>query len=230
MRVLQIQSNAPHAMLVEMKLHAEGMKVFTTDLGEEGFDLAKVYEYELILLDLELPDMTGFDVLRRLRAAKIGTPVIFITTDGDIETKVKAFQLGADDYMVKPFHMDELVARARAISRRAAGIPEAVVQHGPLTVNLSQKWAENAAGERIHLTGKEFAILEALIMRRGGLVTRDALMGFLYNGIDEPEIKIVDVLICKVRKKLNDHGVPGRLIDTVWGRGYRICAPAEATV
>jgi len=226
MRVLLIEDDSATAQSIELMLKSQGINAYTTDLGEEGIDLGKVYEYDLILLDLNLPDVSGFEVLRSLRVSKVKTPILILSGHAGIEDKVKGLGLGADDYLTKPFHKDELVARIHAVVRRSQGHAESVVQVGDLTVNLDAKTAE-IAGERVPLTGKEYQMLEYLSLRKGSTVTKEMFLGQLYGGMDEPEIKIIDVFICKLRKKLADASNGKDYIETVWGRGYILREPPQ---
>jgi two-component system cell cycle response regulator CtrA len=226
MRVLLIEDDGATAQSIELMLKSDGFNVYTTDLGEEGVDLGKVYDYDIILLDLNLPDMTGFDVLKSLRVAKVNTPILILTGQGDIETKVRGLGFGADDYMTKPFHKDELVARIHAIVRRSKGHSQSVITTGNLTVNLDAKTVE-VAGQRVHLTGKEYQMLELLSLRKGTTLTKEMFLNHLYGGMDEPELKIIDVFICKLRKKLAAATHGDHYIETVWGRGYVLRDPAE---
>jgi two-component system cell cycle response regulator CtrA len=226
MRVLLIEDDNSTAQSIELMLKSESFNVFTTDLGAEGSDLGKLYDYEIILLDLNLPDMSGFEVLRTLRIAKIKTPILILSGIGGIEDKVKGLGFGADDYMTKPFHKDELVARIHAIVRRSQGHAQSVVQTGDLTVNLDQKTAE-IDGARVHLTGKEYQMLELLCLRKGATLTKEMFLNQLYGGMDEPEIKIIDVFMCKLRKKLANASDGKNYVETVWGRGYVLRDPSE---
>ena len=226
MRVLLIEDDGATAQSIELMLKSDGFNVYTTDLGEEGVDLGKVYDYDIILLDLNLPDMTGFDVLKSLRVAKVNTPILILTGQGDIETKVRGLGFGADDYMTKPFHKDELVARIHAIVRRSKGHSQSVITTGTLTVNLDAKTVE-VAGSRVHLTGKEYQMLELLSLRKGTTLTKEMFLNHLYGGMDEPELKIIDVFICKLRKKLAAATTGDHYIETVWARGYVLRDPAE---
>ena len=229
MRVLLVEDDSATAQSLELMLKAEGFNVYTTDLGEEGVDLGKIYDYDLILLDLNLPDMSGMDVLRTLRAAKIDTPIMILSGAAEIDIKVKTFSGGADDYMTKPFHKDEMIARIHAVVRRSKGHAQSVIKTGDIMVNLDSKTVE-VAGARVHLTGKEYEMLELLALRRGTTLTKEMFLNHLYGGIDEPELKIIDVFICKLRKKLAAAADGKHHIETVWGRGYmmRDTSAAEA--
>jgi two-component system cell cycle response regulator CtrA len=219
MRVLLIEDDRATAQSIELMLKSGRFSVYTTDLGEEGIDLGKVYDYDIILLDLNLPDMSGFEVLRSLRVSKVRTPALILSGLAGIEDKVKGFGFGADDYMTKPFHKDELVARIHAIVRRSRGLAQSMIQSGDLVVNLDSKTVEiNCA--RVHLTGKEYQMLELLSLRKGMTLSKEMFLNHLYGGIDEPEMKIIDVFMCKLRKKLANASGGKNYIETVWGRGY----------
>ena len=229
MRVLLIEDDSAAAQSIELMLKSESFTVYTTDLGEEGIDLGKIYDYDIILLDLNLPDMSGFEVLRSLRISKVKTPTLILSGLGGIEDKVKGFGVGADDYMTKPFHQDELVARIHAIVRRSKGHAQSVIQTDDLVVNLDTKTSE-VNGARVHLTGKEYAMLELLSLRKGMTLTKEMFLNHLYGGIDEPEVKIIDVFMCKLRKKLAGASGGKNYIETVWGRGYVLRHPTEEAV
>ncbi|NHK27466.1 response regulator transcription factor [Parvularcula flava] len=226
MRVLLIEDDGATAQSIELMLKSDGFNVYTTDLGEEGVDLGKLYDYDIILLDLNLPDMTGFDVLKKLRVSKVNTPILILTGLGDTENKVRGLGFGADDYMTKPFHKDELVARIHAIVRRSKGHAQSVITTGSLTVNLDAKTVD-VGGQRVHLTGKEYQMLELLSLRKGTTLTKEMFLNHLYGGMDEPELKIIDVFICKLRKKLALATDGEHYIETVWGRGYVLRDPAS---
>ena len=226
MRVLLIEDDSATAQSIELMLKSESFNVYTTDLGEEGIDLGKIYDYDIILLDLNLPDMSGFEVLRKLRASKVKTPTLILSGLAGIEDKVKGLGFGADDYMTKPFHKDELVARIHAIVRRSKGHAQSVVQTGDLVVNLDSKTVQ-INGTSVHLTTKEYQMLELLSLRKGMTLTKEMFLNNLYSGIDEPEIKIIDVFICKLRKKLANASYGKDYIETVWGRGYVLREPSE---
>src|SRR6202453_1354202 len=228
MRVLLIEDDSAMARSIELMLRSEGLNVYTTDLGEEGIDLGKLYDYDIIVLDLQLPDMSGFEVLKALRVAKVQTPVLILSGNAIVEAKVKALGFGADDYMTKPFHKDELVARIQAVVRRSKGHSQSVIITGKLTVNLDAKTVE-VDGSRVHLTGKEYQMLELLSLRKGTTLTKEMFLNHLYGGRDEPELKIIDVFICKLRKKLAAAANGKHHIETVWGRGYVLTDPQGAS-
>ncbi|MBO0335218.1 response regulator transcription factor [Sneathiella sp. CAU 1612] len=226
MRVLLIEDDSSMARGIELMLSAEGLNVYTTDLGEEGVDLGKLYDYDIIILDLGLPDMSGYDVLKKLRTAKVSTPILILSGMSEPDDKVKGLGFGADDYLTKPFNKDELVARIHAIVRRSKGHAQSTIQTGKLTVNLDSKSVE-VSGQRLHLTGKEYGMLELLSLRKGTTLTKEMFLNHLYGGMDEPELKIIDVFVCKLRKKLAAATAGDNYIETVWGRGYVLRDPEE---
>jgi two-component system, cell cycle response regulator CtrA len=226
MRVLVIEDDSATAQSIELILKSESFNVYTTDLGEEGVDLSKLYDYDIILLDLNLPDMSGFEVLSSLRVSKVKTPTLILSGLAGIEDKVKGLGFGADDYMTKPFHKDELVARIHAVVRRSKGHAQSVIEIGDLVVNLDTKTVE-VGGQRVHLTGKEYQMLELLSLRKGTSVTKEMFLTNLYGGMHEPEIKIIDVFICKLRKKLASVSFGKNYIETVWGRGHMLRQPTD---
>ncbi|MDF1854120.1 response regulator transcription factor CtrA [Pseudooceanicola sp.] len=224
MRVLLVEDDPTTSKSIELMLTHANLNVYTTDLGEEGIDLAKLYDYDLILLDLGLPDMNGHDVLRQLRMAKVETPILILSGADDTQNKIKGFGFGADDYMTKPFHREELVARIHAIIRRSKGHAQSIINTGKVSVNLDAKTVD-VTGKPVHLTGKEYQMLELLSLRKGTTLTKEMFLNHLYGGMDEPELKIIDVFICKLRKKLSTATGGNNYIETVWGRGYVLRDP-----
>ncbi len=195
MRVLLIEDDGATARSIELMLTSESFNVYATDLGVEGVDLGKLYDYDIIVLDLNLPDMSGLEVLRSLR-------------------------------ICKPFHKDELVARIHAIVRRSKGHAQSVIQTGDLVIDLEAKTVE-VNGQRVHLTGKEYQMLELLSLRKGKTLMKEMFLNHLYGGMNEPGRKIIDVLICKLRKKLASASDGKDYIETVWGRGYMLREPND---
>ncbi|WP_434612243.1 response regulator transcription factor CtrA [Tabrizicola sp. M-4] len=219
MRVLLVEDDPATSRSIELMLTHANLNIYCTDLGEDGIDLAKLYDYDLILLDLNLPDMSGHEVLRQLRLARIETPILILSGSDDTDSKIRGFGFGADDYMTKPFHREELIARIHAIIRRSKGHSQSVIRTGRVNVNLDAK-SVDVDGKSVHLTGKEYQILELLSLRKGTTLTKEMFLNHLYGGMDEPELKIIDVFICKLRKKLAEATGGENYIETVWGRGY----------
>ncbi len=224
MRVLLVEDDLTTQQSIQMMLESENMIVDATDLGEDGLEIGKLYDYDIILLDIMLPDMDGFEVLRRLRDSRVKTPVLILSGLTESESKVKGLKSGADDYLTKPFDKAELLARIQAIVRRSAGHAQSVVTTGQLSVNLDAHTVE-VNSQSIHLTGKEYGILELLSLRKGTTLTKEMFLNHLYGGMDEPELKIIDVFICKLRKKLSTATGGDNYIETVWGRGYVLRDP-----
>ncbi|MFN5588939.1 MAG: response regulator transcription factor CtrA [Holosporales bacterium] len=219
MRVLLIEDDSSISKAIELMLTSAGMVVDVTDMGEEGLEIGKIYDYDAIVLDLGLPDMDGYDVLKRFRQAKVNTPVLILSGLAQPSDKVKGLGFGADDFISKPFDRAELLARINAIIRRSKGHAQPTIQTGRLTVNLQTQTAY--VDEKIlPLSNKEYAIIELLSLRKGVTITKEMFLNHLYGGLDEPELKIVDVFICKLRKKLALATGNAKYIETVWGRGY----------
>ena len=228
MRVLLVEDDSATATSISMMLQAEGFVCDTTDLGEDGLEIGKLYDYDIIILDLMLPDMDGYEVLKRLRAAKVRTPILILSGLSGLDNKVKGLGFGADDFLTKPFERRELLARIQAIVRRAKGHAESTIHTGKLTVNLESRTVD-VEGKPLHLTGKEYGILELLSLRKGTTLTKEMFLNHLYGGMDEPEPKIIDVFVCKLRKKLTTASRGDNYIETVWGRGYVLRDPAAAS-
>ncbi|MCA2010232.1 response regulator transcription factor CtrA [Pararhodobacter sp. CCB-MM2] len=226
MRVLLVEDDPTTSRSIELMLTHANFNVYCTDLGEEAVELGKLYDYDLILLDLNLPDMAGLEVLRQIRLARVNTPILILTGEDSTDIKLKGFGQGADDYMTKPFHRDELVARIHAIIRRSQGHAQAIIHTGQISVNLDAKTVE-VEGKSVHLTGKEYQMLELLSLRKGTTLTKEMFLNHLYGGMDEPELKIIDVFICKLRKKLAEATGGENYIETVWGRGYVLRDPVR---
>jgi two-component system cell cycle response regulator CtrA len=228
MRILLIEDDPSTADSIELMLRKANLNTYVTDSGEEGIELAKLYDYDLIVLDLSLPDIDGYEVLRKLRMSKVETPTLILSGFDATENKIRGFGVGADDYLTKPFNREELVARIHAIVRRSKGHAQSIIKTGKIAVNLDAKTVD-VDGHPVHLTGKEYQMLELLSLRKGSTLTKEMFLNHLYGGMDEPEVKIIDVFICKLRKKLATAAGGKHYIETVWGRGYVLRDPSESS-
>lgn len=226
MRILIIEDDQATAKTICVALKSEGFVCDTTGIGEDGLEIARQYDYDLIILDLMLPDIDGYEILRRLRAVRVETPVLILSGLADIDDKIKGLGFGADDYITKPFNKEELVARSRAIIRRAQGHSKSVIEIGDLVIDLNTKTV-TAKGNPVNLTGREYAIIELLAIRKGATLSKEVFLNHIYGGMEEPEFKIIDVFVCKLRKKLADQLDGKNYIETVWGRGYVLREPKE---
>jgi two-component system cell cycle response regulator CtrA len=227
MRVLLVEDDSSTAKSIELMLKSENFIVDSTDLGEDGLEIGKLYDYDIIILDIMLPDIDGYEVLRRLRDARVETPILILSGLTELDSKIKGLGFGADDYLTKPFDKRELLARIHAIVRRSKGHAQSVIKTGKLAVNLDARTVD-IDSKPLHLTGKEYGILELLSLRKGTTLTKEMFLNHLYGGMDEPEVKIIDVFICKLRKKLANATGGQNYIETVWGRGYVLRDPEAA--
>lgn len=228
MRILLVEDDRLTAQSIELMLSSEGYVVDHSEFGEDGLEIGKLYDYDLIILDLMLPDIDGYEVLRRLRDSRVETPVLILSGLAEMDHKIKGLGYGADDYLTKPFDKRELMARIQAIVRRARGHSQSTISIGSLNVNLDSRTVE-IDGRPVHLTGKEFGIMELLALRKGSTLTKEMFLNHLYGGMDEPEAKIIDVFVCKLRKKLAAAADGDNYIETVWGRGYVLRDPNESS-
>jgi two-component system cell cycle response regulator CtrA len=223
MRILLVQHDPTMSQGLATTFHAAAMQVDIALSGCDALEMAGLYDHDLVLLDLSLPDMAGTEVIRRMRAGRLETPVLVLCDTTDRQARLKCFELGADDVVAMPFDLPELMARIHAVVRRTKGFSQPTLTVGPLSLNLGTREVQ-VKGQSVHLTGKEYAILELLALRKGMVLTKDVFLNHLYGGIDEPEMKIIDVFVCKMRKKLAQAGA-GALIGTIWGRGYVLREP-----
>jgi two-component system cell cycle response regulator CtrA len=219
-----IEDDRAMARSVERMLYEESIEHETAGTGELALEYARTYEFDVIMLDLTLPDMSGHDILKQLRQLRINTPVLILSGDAETTTKVLGFGAGADDYVTKPFDREELMARLHALVRRSQGHGQSVIVTGPVAVDLAAR-SVMVDSKRVALTGKEYAILEMLSLRKGMTLTKEMFLTHLYGGRDEPELKIIDVFVCKLRKKLTTACEGDNYIETVWGRGYVLRDP-----
>jgi len=225
MRVLIVEDDRLAMRSIALMLDRNKILHEAVDDGETAIEYARSDGYDAILLDLNLPDLHGSEVLRQMRKLGVATPVIILSGEDAVASKIDSFCFGADDYVTKPFSQEELVARIHALVRRSKGHSETIVSTGAMSVDLMRRDVR-VGGHRVDLTGKEYAILELLTMRKGIVLEKGVIMTHLYNGRDEPEMKIVDVFVCKLRKKLAEAGNgAAACIETVWGRGYVLREP-----
>lgn len=226
MRVLIIEDNHSTAQTIELALAKQGIICDISDLGEDGFEISKLYDYDLVILDVMLPDTSGLDILKKMRATKKQVPVLILSGLGTSEDKIKGLGIGADDYLSKPFNTEELIARVKAIIRRSKGHSESVIEVGDLKINVDAH-TTILEDKPLHLTTKEQSIIELLALRKGQAVSKDQFLTHLYNGLDEPELKIIDVFVCKLRKKIFEASGGINYIETIWGRGYSLKHPDD---
>ncbi len=183
MRVLLVEDDITAARGIALMLKSGGAVVDTADTGEEALELVRHYDYDIMVLDLMLPDMEGYDVVRRMRAGRIDVPVLILSGLSRPQAKVKGLGVGADDFISKPFDKAELLARMQAVVRRSKGFSQPTLRIGPLQLNLDSREV-SVNGTPIHLTGKEYAILELLVLRKGMVLTKEAFLNHLYGGMD----------------------------------------------
>jgi two-component system cell cycle response regulator CtrA len=226
MRILLIEDDTSTAKSIELSLAAEGIVCDIATKGEEGLEFVKIYEYDIIILDMMLPDISGFEILRELRKANVKTPVMILSGLTGSDSKVKGLGIGADDYVTKPFNRGELIARLQAIVRRSKGSASSKLKVGKISLDMESRSVE-IDNKPFPITSKEYGILELLMLRKGTPIKKETFIGHLYGGIDEPEIKIIDVFVCKLRKKIEDATGGENYIETLWGRGYAIKDPSE---
>ena len=218
MRVLLVEGNSRHAAAIFADLKTDTIRADIAETGEDALYFMRNHEFDLVLINLVLPDMDGTTLISRIRSAKHNTPIIALSAVP--QARLKALGAGADDVVERDMDRAELAARIRAIVRRSRGYSQSQLQVGNLTLDVSNQDVI-ANGTRVHLTTREFAILELLVLRRNMIMTKEAILTQLYGGMDEPEIKIIDVFVCKIRSKLTKAGLPN-VITTVWGRGYSV--------
>ncbi len=223
-RLLLVEDDRLLSDALSRTLEASGFTVYVTAYGEDALDLARAYRFDVVVMDLSLPDIPGNMLLQQLHQMRPDTPVIILSGEANVEAKIENFVEGADDFVTKPFNRDELIARIHAVLRRSRASSPQELQFGLLTIDLIGRRAV-VGGVVVPLTGKEYACLEFLATRRGMTVTKEMFLAHLYGGRDEPEMKIIDVFICKLRRKLQEAGADP-LIETVWGRGYTIASEA----
>jgi two-component system cell cycle response regulator CtrA len=209
-----------------MVLRKRGLNCERAETGREALEYLKTYDYDVALIDLLLPDMPGYEVLRIARTQGLSTPALILADTATAQVRTKSLDQGADDFIVMPCETDELMARMRAVVRRSQGHIRSALRFGPAELDMARRELR-VHGRRVLVSRREFGVLELLFLKQGVVLTKTAFLNHLYCGADEPELKTIDVIICRLRKKLAIAGVP-TLIDTVWGCGYILRDPAEA--
>ena len=217
------------AVRVRALLAEENVVCDATDTGRDSLLLGKLYDYDIILLVLALPNGDGYRLLQQLRGAGVRTPILILSDRVELDEKVRYLRFGADDFLTKPFDRRELFARILAIVRRSKGHCESIIRTGKLTVNVDSR-VVSVDDRPLHLTPKEYAILELLSLRKGTIVTRGMVLNHLYGGMDEPQPKIVDILVCTLRKKIVRATGGSDYIETVRGCGYVLREPATMPI
>jgi two-component system cell cycle response regulator CtrA len=224
MRVLLIGQDVVTADSIKMILMREKFSCDTTKLGDDGVEISRPHDYDIILLDLRVPHIKAYEVLRRLRTGRVRTPILILSDLGDLDHRIKELGFGADNLVTKFFDHGELIARIQALAPCSKGHGESTIRTGKLVVNLDTRTV-SVDDRSVHLTAKEYGILELLSLRKSATLTKEMFLDHLYRGLDEPELKIIDVFVCKLRKKLALATGGNHYIETVWGRGYRLRDP-----
>jgi len=218
MKVLLVEDHKPLARALKQGLEEEGFAVDLAIDGEEGDYKVRTSKYDVIVLDIMLPKIDGLTLLQNWRKAGVKTHVIILTAKGSVEDRVKGLNLGADDYLSKPFELDELLARIRALIRRGHDQKDPVIRVCDLEIDTAAKTVKRS-GKNIHLTPREFALLQFLAYHHGKVVSRPMIWEHLYDEEDENTSNVVDVYIRYLRNKI-DKGFETPLIHTRWGEGY----------
>jgi len=206
-------------------LQQHGIRSEQAACGREALEFVRLYDYDLVLMDLHLPDVPAYEVVRMMRAEALKTPVLIMSDTATVQAKVRALDQGADDFLITPCDADEIMARIRAVVRRSQGHTNSTLVLGPVEL-LLDRHDVRVRGQSLHLSRREYSVLELLFLKQGVVLNKGAFLTHLYCGMDEPEGKTIDVIICRLRKKLAEAGVPS-LIDTVWGCGYLLRDPTE---
>jgi two-component system cell cycle response regulator CtrA len=204
-------------------LRQHGIRSELAESGRDALDFLRLYDYDLVLMDLHLSDVPGHEVVRMMRAAEFKVPVMILADTATAQSKVRSLDQGADDFVVVPCDTEELLARIRAVVRRSQGHSNSTLRLGPVELSLHRREVR-VNGQPLHLSRREFAVLELLFLKQGTILNKTAFLNHLYCGMEEPEMKTIDVIICRLRKKLAIAGIP-TLIDTVWGCGYILRDP-----
>ena len=220
MRILIIEDEINIRSQIRRHLEKQGYQIDETGDGKEGLYFATEYPVDLAIVDLGLPSMTGLDIIKQLRKQGSQLPVLVLTARGRWEERVEGLEAGADDYLAKPFQMEELSARVKALIRRVVGAPQSLLECGALVLNIESQKA-TLDGQAIELTTFEYRMLEYLAQRYGKVVSKDELRNYLYPHDNDPESNVLTVLLGRLRRKLDPEGIRNP-IETVRSRGYRL--------
>jgi two-component system cell cycle response regulator CtrA len=201
-----------------MVLGQPGIRSEQAISGREAMEFLRLYDYDVVLMDLQMPDLPAYEVVHMMRVASIKAPVVIVSGTATVQAKVKVLDQGADDFLVTPCDPEEIMARLRAVVRRSQGHADSTLAFGPVELLLDRRDVR-VHGQSLHLSRREYGVLELLFLKRGVILNKNSFLNHLYCGLDEPEMKTIDVIICRLRKKLAAAGVAS-LIDTVWGCGY----------
>jgi two-component system response regulator PhoP len=222
MRLLLVEDELQLREQLQRELQAEGFAVDAAADGREGLFLAREYNYDLAIIDLGLPEIDGMTVVQSIRSEGKTWPILILTARGSWQDKVEGLDAGADDYLVKPFHVPELMARLNALLRRSAGVASPQIVRDELVLDLRAK-SVSLAGEPVELTAYEYKVLEYLLTNPGKVVSKAELTEHIYDQDFDRDSNVIEVFIGRLRKKI-DTG-PNKLIETLRGQGYRISAP-----
>ena len=222
--VLVIEDERKISSLVRKGLEAHGFLVETCQSGDEGYLLATTRPYDVLVLDIMLPGRDGLSILRNLRERKVAMPVILLTARSELNERLEGLNLGADDYLTKPFFIEELIARIHAVTRRASGAVQSILSVSDLSMNLLTREVRRGA-TKVELTPREFALLEHLMRSPGRVLTRVQICEQVWDYNFDPGTNLVEVYIQRLRKKV-DGASSVKLIETIRGVGYRINVPA----
>lgn len=225
MKVLLVEDEKKIASLIRKELEARGTVVQVVHHGDEGYRLATTQPFDVLVLDIMLPGRDGLSILRNLRERGLSVPVLLLTARSELNERLEGLNLGADDYLTKPFYVEELVARIQALARRASGQSRSLLKVADLTMNLLTR--EVTRGDfRVELTNREFVLLERLMRSPGRVFTRSQILEQVWDSDFDPGSNLVDVYVQRLRKKVDGESIGPRLIETIRGVGYRL-RPAE---
>lgn len=226
MRVLVVEDEETLREQLQARLKKEGYSVDAAGDGEDGYYLGREYPFDLAVIDLGLPKLSGIELIRRLRGEERGFPILILTARGNWQDKVEGLEAGADDYLVKPFHMEELLARLNALLRRSAGYSSPVIENGPLRLNTATQ-AVSVDGEEVNLTAYEYKVLEYLMLHPGKVISKTELTEHIYDQDFDRDSNVLEVFIRRLRRKLDPEGEL-QPIETLRGRGYRLQSHSPA--